>query len=148
MTVQPLSSVLGRDHPTNARRFEPSDVVTSQSLLEDIRALFDELDEARENTQARARECVEAEYAYELAFTTSRVTLEGGEGSVGFKDAKATQAAAEKKREWGYAKELLKSARRAEEVVSQKLSAIQTVAANAREEMKLAGRLEPSDRTG
>lgn len=144
--VRPLSeAVRGRTHPASRqRRDEPTDasgqVITSADLVSKLRELFDRLEEAHEDAVQCAHEFAEAEHAYELAFTTARITAESGEGTAGHKEARARQSAAEKRKAMTLAQELRRSARDAEENIRQQMSALQTIAAAVRAEMELAGR--------
>lgn len=143
MTVQPLSKVLGKDHPS-ARRSQPAADNTEMPSMDDLvgtlKELFDRLDEAHDEAVRMAQEFADAEYAYEVAFTTARVSLEGGDGTAGYKDAKARQSAAEKRKAMTLAQELRRSARDAEENLRSQMSALQTVAAALRVSIELAGR--------
>lgn len=152
MTVQPISKALAPNEsaqrPASAPAFEASEIITSAVLMDRLTNLFDEIEAAHEEVEKAANRKIEAEYKYELEWAKARIRMEQRDGSVKYKDAKATEETAEHMRDLGYAVEALRAAKKAEEIVQNKVSALQTVAANAREEMKLAGRLEPSDRTG
>lgn len=143
MTVQPLSKVLGREHPTRKRSSEAAgntELPMTTDLVSTLHELFDRLDEAHDVAVTAAQEFADAEYAFEVAFTTARVSLEGGDGTAGYKDAKARQSAAEKRKAMTLAQELRRSARDAEENLRSQMSALQTVAAAVRVEIELSGR--------
>lgn len=149
VTVQPLSKVLGKNQPTRNHSDAPTDILTSSELVGRADSLFEKQQLAHAEVERCARAAIDSEYAYELAYATARISLEGGDGTVGYKDAKATQVAAEKKREMGYAREALKAAKKAEDEVGSEISVLQTLSAHAREEMKFAGRIDPAtERTG
>lgn len=144
--VKPLSKVLGPTHPSHESpgRKLPTDassqVITTTELVAKLSELFDRLDEAHEEAVQRAHEFATAEHAFELAFTTARITAEGAEGTAGYKDSLARQSAAEKRHAMTLAQELRRSARDAEDNIRQQMSALQTVAAAVRAEIELAGR--------
>lgn len=148
MTVQPISKVVPKAHPTSAApTFDSTEVITSAVLLERLEALFQQIDAAHEEVAEAANRKIEAEYKYDLEWAKVRIRMESRDGSVKYKDSKATEDTAELKRDLGYAQEALRAAKKAEEVAQNKVSALQTIAANAREEMRLAGRLDPQERS-
>lgn len=144
--VRPLSQALGKTPPTPLHAAqEPTEVVTSAYVLQRAEQLMTELDAAHEETQRAAEAFADAEQAYELAFATARLMAEGKEGD---KQQQAIKETSDLKRKMTLAQELLRSAKKAEDHASMKCSLLQTAAANARAEMALSGRIEPSDRTG
>lgn len=133
---RPISQVV---NPQRDR--EPTtDISTSEELIGDLRALFNSIDEAHDEAVRCANEYAQAEYEYEIAYASARLTAEAQGGTAGAKDASARQSTAVKKRDLTLAQELRRSARDAEENIRHKMSALQTIAAAFRAELELAGR--------